>query len=73
MKTDSRGASGHANTSGNLAIAGNWKGADSHRKRTVKADTGRNITQQLKVATPQAFPGMGEMPRGTIVNSNSAM
>lgn len=53
-------------------IVGNWKAVDSHKKRTVEAGTGRNITQQLKMATPQAFPGMGEMPRGTRIGSNSA-
>lgn len=72
MKTDHRGASGHIDSCGILVIVGNWKAVDSHKKRIVDADTGRNITQQLKMATPQAFPGLGEMPRGTRINSDSA-
>lgn len=60
MKTDHRGASVHIESCGILVIVGNWKAVDSHKKRRVEADMGRNITQQLKMATPQAFPSMGE-------------
>lgn len=73
MKTDLRGSWGHTNTYDIPVIVGCWKGVDSHRKTTGKAAPGRNSTHQLNMAIPQTFPGIGEVPRGTRMNSESAM